>query len=172
MNKLSQKIFLVLILLLIFIAFEHSSINQVNYPVKNSGEIEKEKYSVKRVIDGDTFVLDNSKRVRLIGIDTPEMNYKKGSPDCGALEAKLKLQELIYKKEVTLKKDKSNTDRYKRLLRYVFVGDLFVNTELIKSGLARVKYYYPDISMYKEFKKLEKTAKAKKIGIWGQLCNH
>ncbi len=125
-----------------------------------------EKVFVKRVIDGDTFVDEYGRKIRLIGIDAPEMNYKSKEPECKALEAKLELQELIEGKSVKLLRDKSETDRYGRLLRYAYLEDKFINAELVKSGLAKAKYYKPDTSKYKQLKALEKLAKQNKLGIF------
>ncbi len=127
--------------------------------------------TVKRVIDGDTFLLQNGTRVRLIGIDAPEMNYKEGEPECKAFEAKLLLKELIENKKVILKKDKSDKDKYGRLLRYVYLPNgLFVNEELVKRGLAKVKYYKPDTSKYSQLKQSENTARKNMLGIWSKEC--
>ena len=125
---------------------------------------------VKRVIDGDTFVLEDEQKVRLIGIDAPEMNYKTGNPECGALKAKLKLQELTENKTVRLEKDLSDKDKYGRLLRYVYVDNTFVNAELVRLGLAQVKHYKPDTAKYHSLKEIEKQAKNNKLGIWSDEC--
>ncbi len=130
-------------------------------------ETQKDTVLAVRVIDGDTFVDEHGRKIRLIGIDAPEMNYKSGSPECMALEAKLKLQELIERKKVKLERDKSNKDRYGRLLRYAYLEDgTFVNAKLVKAGLAKVKYYKPDTSKYKELKTFEYIAKQQKLGIF------
>ncbi|MCS7105983.1 MAG: thermonuclease family protein, partial [Candidatus Aenigmarchaeota archaeon] len=88
--------------------------------------------TVARVIDGDTFELANGKKVRLLGVDAPEKNKYFYS------EAREKLKELIENKNVFLETDVINSDSSGRLLRYVFVGDTFVNLEMIKLGLANV----------------------------------
>ena len=121
----------------------------------------KNKYFVQRVIDGDTFVIENKERVRLIGIDTPE----KGEP-C-YFEAKKKLEDLILDEKVVLKKDISERDRYHRLLRYTYKNKLFVNLEMIESGYAHASPYTPDIKYKEIFKKAEHEAKKQKIGcLW------
>lgn len=120
----------------------------------------KEKRYVVRVIDGDTFVLKSGAKVRLIGVDTPEINqpyYKK---------AKDFLRSLIEGKVVFLEKDVSQTDRYGRLLRYVYVGNIFVNAQLVKKGFAQVLTYPPDVKHAHEFIALQKEARAAKRGIW------
>ena len=121
----------------------------------------KNKYLVQRVIDGDTFVIENKERIRLIGINTPE----KGKP-C-YLEAKKKLEDLILDEKVILKKDISERDRYSRLLRYTYKNRLFVNLEMIESGYAYATPYPPDVAYKEIFKKAEQEAEKQKIGcLW------
>lgn len=101
-----------------------------------------------RVIDGDTIevLIDGDKyKVRYIGMDTPEMNDSR--PDVRALaeEATLVNKNLVDGKVVELEKDVSETDRYGRLLRYVYVGDVFVNAELVALGYAQAVTYPPDV---------------------------
>ncbi len=114
---------------------------------------------VTRVIDGDTIEIEGGQRVRYIGIDTPE----KG--EYFFEEATAKNSELVLGKEVRLEKDVSETDQYGRLLRYVYAGDLFVNTELVRLGYAREAYYPPDTKYYNEFIRLEKYAVASDLGL-------
>ena len=121
---------------------------------------EPETYTVSRVIDGDTFVLDTGEKVRLIGMDTPETyeDYYR--------EAKSKLEALITGEDITLRKDVSETDRYGRLLRYVYVGEAFVNIELVKEGYAKAYPYPPDTKYKLEFSNAEELAKQNGLGIW------
>ena len=79
--------------------------------------------------------------MRYIGIDTPE-TYPR-LEDYG-MEAWQANRQLVEGKEVRLEKDISETDKYDRLLRYVYVDDTFVNAELVKLGLAEAKAYPPD----------------------------
>ena len=109
------------------------------------------------IVDGDTIkvLLDQDGRtysVRYIGMDTPEDTSQVGY--FGA-EAAAKNAELVYGKTVTLIKDVSETDRYNRLLRYVLVGDIFVNYELVAQGYANTASYPPDISCIPTFQAAE-----------------
>ncbi len=73
---------------------------------------------------------------------------------------------LVQGKTVWLEKDVSETDRYGRLLRYVYVGDVMVNAELVRLGHAVARQYPPDTRHHALFEQLEAPAKAAGIGIW------
>ena len=120
---------------------------------------------VVRVIDGDTIEIAGGAHVRYIGMDTPE-TYPK--VEFYGPEAKAKNIELVEGKLVTLEKDVSETDRYGRLLRYVYVDGVFVNGELVRLGYAEAVAYPPDTRYQWQLEQLEKEAKAAKRGIWGE----
>ena len=82
------------------------------------------------IIDGDTIRLESGQRVRLIGIDTPE------NGEYCYTEATEKLREMISGKEIIMKSGYTDTDVYDRLLRYIYVGEEFVNIEMVRSGFA------------------------------------
>jgi len=124
---------------------------------------------VTRVVDGDTIEVDidgTSYKVRYIGIDTPELDDKRPEFCALAQEATRYNRELVEGKTVRLEKDISETDQYGRLLRYVYVGDTFVNAELVRQGLAWAKVYQPDTKYQNILEKAEAEAKQNKIGIW------
>ncbi len=120
---------------------------------------------VTRVFDGDTIQIETGEKVRYIGMDTPEV-YP--SIQCYSEEAKKKNEELVLGKTVKLEKDISETDKYGRLLRYIFIGDQMINDDLVKSGSARVETVPPDIKYKQEFADSEKYAKENKLGLWGE----
>ncbi len=96
-----------------------------------------------KVVDGDTIDVKlkngETERIRLIGIDTPERGES-----CFD-EAKQRLAVLLDRDPVRLIKDKSNRDRYGRLVRYVCnAADVFVEASLVREGLAVPYRYYPD----------------------------
>lgn len=115
---------------------------------------------VSEVTDGDTIKLHSGEKVRLIGINAPETGQYYSS------EAKNKLKELVEGKIVKLENDISNADRYGRLLRYIYVDDLFVNLEMIKLGYAEAYKYPPDVKYSNLFEEAENEAKAKSLDIW------
>jgi micrococcal nuclease len=115
---------------------------------------------VTRVVDGDTIIIEGNYRVRYIGIDTPEMGEAFG------LEAWQANRELVEGKVVHLERDVSETDKYGRLLRYVYVDDILVNAELVRAGLADAKAYPPDTKHQDYLEKLEQEARQAGRGMW------
>ena len=114
---------------------------------------------VSEVIDGDTFKI-GVQSIRMIGIDSPEI----GEP-C-SLEAKEKLEEMIIGKEIRLEKDVTEKDEYGRLLRYVYVDNLFINAEMIRLGLARVEEIKPNVKYSDLFLETENKARKASRCIW------
>jgi endonuclease YncB( thermonuclease family) len=129
-------------------------------------------FKVTRVYDGDTFRAvghDIEIKVRLAGIDAPEMSRKKNeSGQPFSTKAKQFLSGMILNKEVDI--EGYGIDRYGRQLAVVFVGGMDVNLELVKAGLAEVYKGKPprnfDVKPYHE---AEKIAKKEVKGIWS-LC--
>jgi len=118
---------------------------------------------VTRVLDGDTVVIETGERVRYIGIDAPEM----GPPaEPFAREALIANRALVEGKRVRLEKDASDTDRYGRLLRYVYVDGTLVNAELVRLGLAHSRAYPPDTRHQEYLDAIESAARAAGLGIW------
>ena len=124
---------------------------------------------VSRVVDGDTIEIVGGKKVRLIGIDTPELN-KSGATGCFGREAYDYLDELLDGKSVRLEKDVSETDKYGRFLRFVYLEDVFVNDKLVRDGYARVYTYPPDVKYQDQFRESEKLARENNLGLW-KMCS-
>ena len=118
---------------------------------------------VKRVIDGDTIELEGGQKVRYIGINSPELL----KDSCFGSEALEKNRLLVEGKVVRLEKDISETDKYGRLLRYVYDGDVFVNEVLVQEGFAQVSTYPPDVARKEKFLVAQQTAREDNKGLWG-----
>src|SRR5688572_11388251 len=116
---------------------------------------------VDRVVDGDTIEVQITERVegpgagqtrvgaiydvRLTGIDTPE-SVKPGTPvECFGKEASAAARALLDGQEIRLVKDVEDTDRYDRLLRYVYLGDEMANARLVVNGYAHAYTYPPNV---------------------------
>ena len=127
---------------------------------------QEEIYSVVKVIDGDTIKLENGEVVRYIGIDTPETVHPSEPVQCFGKEASDKNEELVEGKLVKLEKDITDKDKYGRLLRYVWVGDLFVNDYLTRQGYAYAYTYPPDVKYSEQFVQAQQEARENNRGLW------
>ncbi len=144
------------------------TINQTDAVLGDSSE---QTYLVTRVIDGDTFEIEGGKKVRMIGIDTPETVAPRRAVECFGKEAANKTSELLTNTYVRLVKDVSEVDSFGRLLRYVYVGDVFVNKVLVWEGYAHARSYPPDIAHQKELQIDERHARDARVGLWGDTCS-
>lgn len=135
--------------------------------------IEGEKAFVTKVVDGDTVEVGGDKTVRLIGIDTPETVDPRRPVGCFGKEASQETKRILLGKEIILQKDVSETDKYGRLLRYIFLpldnGQmLFVNDYLVREGYATVYTFPPDVKFNEQLREAEREAKDNKRGLWGR----
>ena len=119
-----------------------------------------------RIVDGDTIVLANGDRLRYIGIDTPETKHPQKPVEFFGREASAFNHGLVADKTITVEFDISQRDRYGRLLGYVYVGDIFVNAELIAQGYARTLTYPPDVRYAELFSYLQTAAREARRGLW------
>lgn len=134
--------------------------------------IEGERALVTKVVDGDTIQIEGERTVRFIGIDTPETVDPRRPVGCFGKEASNKAKEILTGKTVILQKDVSDTDKYKRLLRYIYLpldngGYLFVNDYLVREGYALVLTYPPDVKFNERLREAEREAKENNRGLWG-----
>ena len=120
---------------------------------------------VIEVIDGDTITIEGGYRVRYIGIDTPEIHPHL---EAFGIEAWQANRRLVEGKRVRLERDVSETDKYHRLLRYVYVDSVFVNAELVKMGLACARAYPPDTKYQDYLEKMEAEARDAGRGMWAR----
>lgn len=121
--------------------------------------------TVLSVIDGDTVTValsdGGSDIVRLIGINTPEFG------ECFADVATDVLTALAPPgSQVGMTRDISDRDRFERLLRYLWVGHMSVNEELVRRGAAVARRYQPDTAMANRFVEAQSQAKSAELGLW------
>lgn len=131
-------------------------------------------YDVTSIVDGDTIkvnINNEVKTVRLIGIDTPETVDPNRPVECFGQEASDKMKDLLTNKQVKLEKDVSETDKYGRLLRYVYLDEIFVNEYMVREGYANASSYPPDIKYQEVFNSAENEARDNNRGLWGEVCN-
>lgn len=140
---------------------------------------------VTRVIDGDTFELENNQKVRLIGIDTPEsrLNQKakrdsaRSTQDVSVIvgqgkQAKEFVKGMLEGKKVRLEYDVGKADRYGRVLAYAYLEDgTFVNAHIIKEGYASVLTVPPNVKYVELFQRLYEEARSQNRGLWKIINN-
>lgn len=129
-------------------------------------KVESDGVLVTRVIDGDTIEIESGQKIRYIGIDTPETVDPRKPVQCFGVEASNRNKQLVEGKRVHLEKDVSEVDRYGRLVRYVYVGDTFINLVLIREGFAYSYTYPPDVKYQSQFTEAERLAREQKKGLW------
>lgn len=143
----------------------------------SSPQVKSTPARVIRVIDGDTIEIEGNTKIRYIGIDTPETKHPIKKIQCFGKEALSKNKELVEGKTIRMEKDVSETDRYGRLLRYVWLVDdnataeagLFVNDYLVREGYAHASTFPPDVAYAKQFGEAQKEARENNRGLWN-LC--
>lgn len=158
----------IIIVIVIFLVGALVGGRLINRPLNDSGKpwAQNKQARVSFVIDGDTIIIENGQRVRLIGLDTPEKDA------CYYSEARDYLISLVDGKQVRLEKDLTNKDKYERLLRYVVLpndddDDLFVNELLIRNGYALTLAISPDTRYRDLFSSAQEEAKRERRGLWG-----
>ena len=126
-------------------------------------------YRVERVVDGDTLLLTNRARIRLIGVNTPETVRPDHPVELWGPEAAEFTRRFVDKGEVRLQFDRERVDDYDRFLAYVWVGDKMLNEELIRAGLGTAVTWFPySNSMKKRFLRAQKEAKLAGRGLWAK----
>lgn len=131
--------------------------------------------TVSRVVDGDTVELSDGRKVRLIGVNTPESTTR---TETYGKEASNYTKSKLEGKQVYLQKDVSETDRYGRLLRIIWlevptdlmneneIRSKMFNAHLVLNGYAEPSTYPPDVTYAEYFRKFAREAREKGVGLW------
>lgn len=169
-KRIIKKRHLRLLVYLLFLLISALIVKYAPSEVKNEVQSQGQ-YKVIKVDDGDTIDVEmngNIETVRFIGVDTPETKDPRKRVQCFGQKASQFTKDILVNSTVRLETDpqSTNRDRYDRLLRYVYKGDLLVNAEIIKTGYGFANTGFPFEKM-EEFKKLEDQAKKDNQGLWG-----
>jgi len=122
---------------------------------------------VDRVYDGDTILLQEGRRVRLLGINAPEIESRYKTEEAGGAIARDWLREHIEGRKVRLEFDKERYDPYKRSLAHVFtVEGEHLNLRLVQEGLAVVNIIPPNLKYSGVLVRAQEQAEAAKRGLW------
>ena len=125
---------------------------------------------VEQVYDGDTVLLADGRKVRLLGINTPEVEGRNKSEEAGGGEAKRWLTEVLKKDtRVRLVGDVEKQDKYGRTLAHLFTEQKkHINLELVRTGLAAVNIYPPNLHYADALMAAQDDAETAGKGIWGR----
>ena len=118
---------------------------------------------VARVADGDTFYCRDGRKVRLIGIDTPELAQGRIGDESRRALARL----LPADAAVRLELDAAPRDRYGRTLAYVWRGDRLVNEAMVRDGWAVLYTVPPNVRYARRLERAQQEARARRAGLWG-----
>ncbi|MGB2894965.1 MAG: thermonuclease family protein [Anaerolineales bacterium] len=123
----------------------------------------REEGEIVSIVDGDTISANINGivyRVRLIGIDCPEYGQPFG------YDASVHMAELASGEKAILVKDVSDTDQYGRLLRYVIIGNIHLNYQMVRDGFAYSSTYPPDVACSDTFVDAQRSARSSQVGLW------
>lgn len=149
----------------LFLALVLGVVKFGNIPIAQEPPAEPETlYLVKRVVDGDTLLMEDGTRVRMLGVNTPEIHDR---VEPFGKEADEFTRKHLEGKRVRLEFDQERHDQYGRVLAHVYVGDWFHNKELIRAGLSRAQLRFPYSQAKKKiFQAAETEAKKNQRGLW------
>jgi endonuclease YncB( thermonuclease family) len=145
--KKMKSLWLLVLILLILPFFLSSA---------NAGEL----FRVKQVYDGDTVLLEDGRKVRYLGINSPEFL------EPFFLKAKRLNESLVLRKKIRLEFDQERMDAYNRLLAYVYIGDQMVNARMVGEGLAHAFFIGPNRKYQSLLLQTQAEAKQRKAGMW------
>ncbi len=124
-------------------------------------------YPIKRIYDGDTILLENGTKLRLLGINTPEVSKRDKIADEGGEEAKQWLIAKLKGAKIKLRYDIEHKDKYGRVLAHVFTkNNEHINLQLIANGLAIVNIYPPNLKYVDKLIAAQQQAELQQLGLW------
>jgi endonuclease YncB( thermonuclease family) len=134
-----------------------------------SGLSAPEKVTVKWVYDGDSLLLTDKRKIRIIGIDTPETRHHKQKAQAYGAKAREALRELLktFNYQVELRYGKEKLDKYSRVLAHVYLADgTNISTWMLEQGYAKTLPFPPNIKLADCYKISEEKAQEKSLKIW------
>lgn len=121
---------------------------------------------VHKVVNGDTFIISEDFKVRLLGVKTPKVAWNDGKNEYYSRKSLSFTNRLIMGKRVKLKFDKEKIDKNGNIMAYVYLPDgKFLNAEILKQGFGKLDNEFECI-YFKQFTDYENEAKSRNIGIW------
>lgn len=139
---------------------------------ETENKVSKSLYKVVKIVDGDTIVVNMEgvpEKVRLIGINTPEIHHRTKGVEFFGPEAALYTKRLLLGKKVRLEYDAQKRDKYGRILAYVYLPDgTLMNAKLVAEGYAQVMTVPPNVKYAEKFISLQREARRENRGLWQQ----
>jgi len=140
---------------------------KVNLKIKNKLLKNMEKARITHAVDGDTLVTSDNTKIRLIGINTPEIHHPNKGVEYFGKEAATYTRKFLEGETVYIQYDIQKKDKYGRKLAYVFLQDgTFFNAKLVYEGYADLMTIPPNLKYTDLFKNLAKKARTSKKGLW------
>lgn len=122
---------------------------------------------VRKVYDGDTIILEDGKHIRLLGVNTPEIESRQRAEEPGGVAAKKWLQAQLHDKKVYLEYDEVKIDKYKRQLAHVFLSNgKHLNVMLLENGWGTVSIIPPNVRYSDKLVQAQQQAEKARLGIW------
>jgi micrococcal nuclease len=126
-------------------------------------------YSIKTIYDGDTVQLEDGRKIRLLGINTPEIEHRGKPTEAGGEAAKTWLINKLQNSKVRLEIGVEKTDKYGRTLAHLFTETKeHINLSLVKAGMATLSIYPPNLKYVDELQAAENQAQKNKLGLWNR----
>lgn len=124
------------------------------------------RYLLEHVIDGDTVIVKPDRRVRLVGINTPEVSHRQTTAEPGGEEARDWLRKRLDGSQITLEYDQQKHDKYQRELAYVYRDKRLINAELLAEGLAVLTLRPPNLRYSQQLQAAQQKAEKQQKGLW------
>ncbi|QKQ25781.1 thermonuclease family protein [Candidatus Reidiella endopervernicosa] len=130
-------------------------------------DLERSRYPLDKVIDGDTIRLKDGRSVRLLGINAPEVAHHNSPAQSGGDAAREALVALLPEKSVILEFDRERHDHYDRLLAHLFNDDgENINSKLLRQGIVYQVARPPNLKYADDYRSAEQQARREQLGIW------
>jgi endonuclease YncB( thermonuclease family) len=128
-----------------------------------------ERATVKWVYDGDSLLLKDKRKIRIIGIDTPEIKHHKQKAQAYGAKAREALRVLLknHNYQVLLRYGQERRDKYNRILAHVYLPNgINISNWMLEQGYAKTLAFPPNIQLAKCYKRAEEVAQAQSLKIW------
>ena len=166
MKRLLLVVAIIFVLVATYVVIHHPRVTTRPAEISHEATVSSEMTRVTYIVDGDTIEVEGGRRVRYIGLDTPEIAGHGTKEECYGTIAKDENSVLVSGKTVRLVSDVTDKDEYGRLLRYVYAGDAFVNDILVRQGYAIAEPVKPDTEFASQFLAAQTEAKQNTRGLW------